>query len=229
MAKTHLKSDRSPGSRPKAASTKLTDAQLILLSRAAQREDGAATLPDGVKGNGASKVGQSLIGKGLMREMRAKPQMPIWRKTHDQGAFSLIITKQGRSMISVDGAEESTPVADAGQKRSGEGNASSGASSVAGAPREGRKLAEVISLLRRKQGVSVADLISSTGWLPHTTRAALTGLRKRGYDLERMRPEKGGPSVYRTRRRAGEIPGGLSDGQNIDPADENIVGRSHRG
>jgi hypothetical protein len=31
----------------------------------------------------------------------------------------------------------------------------------------------------------------------HTTRAALTGLRKRGYKLERTRSEKGGPSPYR--------------------------------
>jgi hypothetical protein len=32
-------------------------------------------------------------------------------------------------------------------------------------------------------------------WLPHTTRAALTGLRRRGYTIERERSEKGG-SVY---------------------------------
>jgi hypothetical protein len=192
MAKTH----RTTGSKPKAASIKLTDAQLVMLSRAAQREDGAATLPEGIKGNAASKIAQSLIAKGLMREMRAKAQMPIWRQTDDQGSFSLIITKQGRSAIGVDGEEGSKPVPDVGQKQFGASNASSGASSVAGAPREGSKLAEVISLLRRKQGVSVEDLISATGWLPHTTRAALTGLRKRGYDVERTRPEAG-PSVYR--------------------------------
>ena len=28
---------------------------------------------------------------------------------------------------------------------------------------------------------TLAELIAATGWLPHTTRAALTGLRKRGY------------------------------------------------
>jgi hypothetical protein len=39
-------------------------------------------------------------------------------------------------------------------------------------------------------------LIAATGWLPHTTRAALTGLRRRGYTIERERSEKGG-SVYR--------------------------------
>jgi hypothetical protein len=38
-------------------------------------------------------------------------------------------------------------------------------------------------------------LVAATGWLPHTTRAALTGLRKRGYAIERERSEKGG-SLY---------------------------------
>jgi hypothetical protein len=36
----------------------------------------------------------------------------------------------------------------------------------------------------------------ATGWLPHTTRAALTGLRKRGYVIARERID-GGDFVYR--------------------------------
>jgi hypothetical protein len=35
------------------------------------------------------------------------------------------------------------------------------------------------------------------GWLPHTTRAALTGLRKRGYTIAIDRTDKPGGSVYR--------------------------------
>ena len=63
-------------------------------------------------------------------------------------------------------------------------------------PRQGSKLAEVMALLGRKQGVAIEELTSATGWLPHTTRAALTGLRKRGYAIERSRSEQGG-SFYR--------------------------------
>jgi DNA invertase Pin-like site-specific DNA recombinase len=47
-------------------------------------------------------------------------------------------------------------------------------------PRPGSKLAQVIGLLQREGGAALAELNSATGWLPHTTRAALTGLRKRG-------------------------------------------------
>jgi Protein of unknown function (DUF3489) len=57
--------------------------------------------------------------------------------------------------------------------------------------RQGGKLAEVVSLLSRKKGGGNEGLISATGWLPHTTRAALTGLRKRGFTIERSRNEQG--------------------------------------
>src|ERR1700722_3806268 len=60
---------------------------------------------------------------------------------------------------------------------------------TAQAPRTGSKLAKVIELLDRKQGVGVAELTSVTRWLPHTARAALTGLRKRGFKIERFRGE----------------------------------------
>jgi DNA-binding IclR family transcriptional regulator len=43
----------------------------------------------------------------------------------------------------------------------------------------------VIDLLRRADGATIVDLSEATGWLPHTTRAALTGLRKRGYAVVR--------------------------------------------
>ena len=42
-----------------------------------------------------------------------------------------------------------------------------------------------------------AELIAATGWLPHTTRAALTGLRKRGYAVGIDRADKARGSVYR--------------------------------
>jgi hypothetical protein len=55
------------------------------------------------------------------------------------------------------------------------------------APREGSKLALVIEHLQRADGATIVDLSHASGWLPHTTRAALTGLRKRGYAVIRER------------------------------------------
>lgn len=45
------------------------------------------------------------------------------------------------------------------------------------------KISMVLDLLRRPTGVDLDELVAVTGWLPHTTRAALTGLRKKGHAL----------------------------------------------
>ena len=57
-------------------------------------------------------------------------------------------------------------------------------------PRSGTKIAEVIELLQRGDGATVAELAVATDWLTHTTRAAITGLRKRGYAIAIDRTNK---------------------------------------
>lgn len=41
----------------------------------------------------------------------------------------------------------------------------------------------MIALLQRPEGATLAGIVEATGWLPHTTRAALTGLKKKGHTL----------------------------------------------
>lgn len=43
------------------------------------------------------------------------------------------------------------------------------------------KTSQVLALLQRPDGASLNELIEATSWLPHTTRAALTGLKKKGH------------------------------------------------
>ena len=57
------------------------------------------------------------------------------------------------------------------------------------------KQALIIGLLQRPEGATLRDLVAATGWLPHTTRAALTRLRQAGHILEKRRDETG--TVYR--------------------------------
>lgn len=45
----------------------------------------------------------------------------------------------------------------------------------------------VLTLLAREHGASIAEIVSATGWLPHTARAALTGFRKKGHIIARVR------------------------------------------
>ncbi len=57
------------------------------------------------------------------------------------------------------------------------------------------KQAAILNLLRRAKGASIGDLTSAIGWQAHSVRAALTGLRKRGHDIERS--VESGASRYR--------------------------------
>ncbi len=56
------------------------------------------------------------------------------------------------------------------------------------------KIGMVTDLLRRKDGATLAELVAETGWLPHTTRAALTGLRKKGHEIGKV--SRDGVTVY---------------------------------
>ena len=58
------------------------------------------------------------------------------------------------------------------------------------------KRERLIKLLSRKGGAEAAAISETLGWLPHTTRAALTGLRKAGFAIEASRPTGGGASRY---------------------------------
>jgi len=55
----------------------------------------------------------------------------------------------------------------------------------------GTKQAHVIALLERDTGATLDDLVAATGWLPHTTRAALTGLRHKGFVLDKSKRQDG--------------------------------------
>ncbi len=59
-----------------------------------------------------------------------------------------------------------------------------------------KKSAQVIALLEAEDGAVVADLCAATGWQAHTCRAFLTGLRKKGRELERSH-RAAGASVYK--------------------------------
>lgn len=49
------------------------------------------------------------------------------------------------------------------------------------------KIDTVIELLRRKEGATLAEMTGATGWQPHSARAVLTGLRKKGHSIEKSK------------------------------------------
>jgi len=66
-------------------------------------------------------------------------------------------------------------------------------------PRASTKRAALIGMLERPEGASVAEIGQRLGWLPHTVRAAMTGLRHAGREVTRSK-DATGQSVYRLAR-----------------------------
>jgi len=195
-------------------SIKLTDTQLVLLTAAAQRKDLCLVARPTLKGAPAQKVARKLISAGLVKEVKAQASGPIWRRDEKSGAsYALKLTDVGAKAIAVDDAAEPEDVGgesdalanrdqaaipsklDAKDARPAE--ATESGSAGPSAPRGGSKLARVIALLERDHGATIEELIAATGWLAHTTRAALTGLRKRGYAVEIDRSDDNRGSFYR--------------------------------
>jgi Protein of unknown function (DUF3489) len=187
-----------PETKGKTMSIKLTDTQLVMLSVAAQREDRCIAAPPSLAGAAAEKIATKLVAAGLAKEMKAKPGAHIWRRDDEnRQAFALKLTAAGLKAIAVEDAEAAGPAVEISPLATAEvptnianHEAAAGNYAVSTAiamPREGSKLAAVVDLLRREDGATVEQLADAMGWLPHTTRAALTGLRKRGFGIDRRK------------------------------------------
>ncbi|WP_136163491.1 DUF3489 domain-containing protein [Sphingomonas flavalba] len=153
--------------------TKLTDTQLILLSTAAGRSDSSLLPPpDTVGAQGASlrKAVATLVKRGLATEITVMEPAQEWRREDDR-RIGVAITDTGRAAIFVGAAAEPP--------------ATASASPAPGKPAS--KIALVVALLQRADGASLAELVEATGWLPHATRAALSGLRKKGHVVAKDR------------------------------------------
>jgi hypothetical protein len=196
----------------------LTDTQLVMLSAAAQRNDRCLVAAPNLKGAAAQKIAGKLIVAGLVKEIKAKGGAPVWRRDDEGGVtYALKLTAAGAKAIEIDESAEPGPVGSEGdlredvaqpppssQQHSAPDPSPAGGNETAparpSAPRGGTKLAQVVELLQRNRGATIDELIDATGWLPHTTRAALTGLRKRSFALAIDRSDKERGSIYRIER-----------------------------
>ncbi len=180
---------------------KLSDKQLMLLSAASQRQDRLLTCPENLKGGAARALVSKLLAGGLVEEISVASADLHWRTGEDDQMIGLRITPAGLQAIGIEpnGAADANG-GDTPQAHGSEAQPpSSQEAAVAAAPRqkrEGTKRALIVMLLCREQGATVDDLTTATGWLPHTTRAALTGLRQRGYAITRTRAEDN-RTIYR--------------------------------
>jgi hypothetical protein len=179
------KSTKTSSPKPRA----LGDAELVLLTSGGQHAEHVIKFSETMKAVTRQRAAANLLKRGLAEERPARPEDPIWRED-DRGRFTLAVTAAGLASMGIeegDGSEGKV-----GMER----GAASSSLKDRNAPRDGTKSALLVSMLSRSSGATVDELIASTGWLPHTTRAALTGLRKRGFEILRERIDDG-PSRYR--------------------------------
>ena len=148
-------------------SNKLNDLQLILLSTASNRDDGSLLpAPDSIAAD------EERVNSAVTSLVRRKLASKI------EGRVT--VTDAGKAAI---GANE-VPAPEANVV---ENTDAAPDVAVASQVRSGTKAALLLDLLSREGGATIEDLTSATAWLPHTVRAALTGLRKKGHTVSRTR------------------------------------------
>jgi hypothetical protein len=167
---------------------KLTDTQTILLSHAAQRRDlSLYLLPDSHARGGTriTKAIAQLLSAAYVEERETSTAEQVSRTDRDL-RFGTFVTAAGLAAIGIK-AEDGKEASSAKEQTADE------------APRPDQprttKTAMVVAMLQREEGATLAELIAATSWLPHTTRAALTGLRKKGHAIGKS--SRDGATCYR--------------------------------
>jgi hypothetical protein len=153
----------------------LNDTQRMVLVTAAGRDDGQL-YPLGRKLSAKRRDDaiRDLLDAELIIKVPASSDDQLWRE--EQGErFGLAITPDGRDLLAAeeDGVSVASLPAPDDLKP--------------GVTNSGSKIARVVVLLQRDGGATLAELSQATDWLPHSVRAALTGLKKKGHAIERGR------------------------------------------
>ncbi|MBL4557727.1 MAG: DUF3489 domain-containing protein [Rhodobacteraceae bacterium] len=183
---------------------KLTDAQTIILSRAATRPGNLAMpLPEGLHGAAAQKAVAAMITRGWLEEVDADLRRgePLWRETGDGHGTTLIATEAGLEAIGIEPVAASA-VASVRKAKSNKDADPAPTTGETDAPkpvtiRAGTKQAQIIELLQRPEGASIAEIVEATSWQAHTARGAISGALKKklGLPVTAEKVEGRGPST----------------------------------
>ena len=196
------------------SSTKSPSAHARRLLETAADRPGYSILPVApdvpVRGAARQRLLAGLLQQGLLAEVTAADAASAWRTDETGRGVALCVTAQGLAAIS----RTPAPARKVRARRPAPEMASATAPGAPLPPTEaavpgsasssdvppvplsqpnaradaqpGGKLGRVLAALASEAGAALPELVALTGWQPHTTRAALTRLRQRGYALERL-------------------------------------------
>lgn len=175
---------------------KLSDMQLVLLSTASTRNDGSLfPISKSLKTDDPrlGKAIKGLLAMGLAAEADTKKQNQVWREEDDR-RIGVVIIAAGREAIAVD------PPAGEGAGGDAHGGKAASAPPTQSQVKAGTKQAQLVAMLEREGGATIDEITAATSWLPHSARAMLTGLRKRGFVVTSEKVD--GVRRYRATREA---------------------------
>jgi hypothetical protein len=155
----------------------LTPTQTAVLVHALDHADGRVNwFPDTIKGGARERVIEGLAKRHLVRKVRG-----AWIVA-EEGIQALGRSKPDQETADAVAIAEAAVVGSADQPRA----------------RDNSKQAQVIAMLKRPEGATIAQICEVTGWLPHTVRGTFAGTFKKRLGLAISSDKiRGDERVYR--------------------------------
>jgi hypothetical protein len=134
----------------------------------------------------ASRIWERIQGLGDAAKPEAEPAKPKAAKKAKGGAQAAKgAPPKAKATTKASPAKNAPKAKKAAKKREAAG------------PREGSKTAQVIAMLQRKNGATLAEIAEKMGWKSWTVRGFMAGaMKKAGFTVESFKPE-GGERTYR--------------------------------
>jgi hypothetical protein len=137
----------------------------------------------------AAIVVRGLLKKGLVEERPARGNDAVWRENEDGQRVTLLITKAGLAAVGMlpeieagrNSATNGPPQKAANAAQSGPTTAVS--ENQRRMPRHGTKLAALVGLLNREEGMTIEEMAVALGWQEHTVRGVMSGALVKKFGL----------------------------------------------
>ncbi len=186
--------------------TKLSDTQLVLLSNAAKRDDGALTRSPKLKADAVEQAIVALLSRRLIKSVPKAGSLPLWQKGPDGEPISFVITEKGLEAIGIGAGDPNQPApvivtkrksSKSNEPRGGATKKTPGAKTKSSGLRPTSKIAKVVEMLRKPGGATIKAIMAATDWQAHSVRGAIAGAIKKKLGLKVLAETKNDGRVYR--------------------------------